>query len=240
MDLRAAEHSHEGVAREALDRPAVPLGDRAADVREARQQVVRGLRVQPPGRGGEVGGHHGHEPPRGALRVGRHLVRRPALSARRPGRHLARRPALDPRRPGRHLAVGRPALGPRWPRRRVVGRRERGVLGEDRALERAQPLARLDPQFVHERAPRVLVGAEGVGLAVAAVQREHQLRPQALAVRILGHEALEVADDLRVAAEREAGLGELLERRGPQVLQPGDLALRERLEGEVGERPAVP
>jgi hypothetical protein len=114
------------------------------------------------------------------------------------------------------------------------------VLGEDRALEPAQSLARLDAQLVDQRPARVLVGLERVGLPVRAVQGEHQLCPQPLPVRMLGDQRLQLADELAVAAEREPGLDALLERREPQVVEPRDLRLRERLVGEVGERRAAP
>ena len=40
--------------------------------------------------------------------------------------------------------------------------------------------------------------------------------------------------------EREVRVDALLERREPQLLEPRDLRLRERLVGEVGERRATP
>ena len=112
-------------------------------------------------------------------------------------------------------------------RRRAATAREiePRVLVEDRALELAQPLARLDPELVGQRAARVAVGLQRVGLAVAAVQREHQLRPQPLAVGVLGDQPLEPLEQVGVAAQRELGLGQQLERRDAQLLQPRDLAL---------------
>src|SRR6185437_16779427 len=53
-------------------------------------------------------------------------------------------------------------------------------------------------------------------------------------------ERLEVADELGVPAERELGLRPLLDERQPQLVQPRDLALRERLVRELGERLAAP
>ena len=47
-------------------------------------------------------------------------------------------------------------------------------------------------------------------------------------------------DDVGVAAERELRVDELLVRRDPQLLQPRDRGLGERLVGEVGERGAAP
>ena len=51
--------------------------------------------------------------------------------------------------------AGGAAAGPR--RRPRAGEVERGVLAQDRLLELLQPLARLDPELVDERAPRVAV-----------------------------------------------------------------------------------
>ena len=59
--------------------------------------------------------------------------------------------------------------------------RERPVLLEDRPLEAAQLLARLQPELVDEQAAPLLVGGERVGLAARAVEGEHQLAAQALA-----------------------------------------------------------
>ena len=66
------------------------------------------------------------------------------------------------------------------------GRRQRqlGVLAQDRRLELLQRLARLEPEPVRQLAPRTLIGVERIGLAVAPVEREHQLVPEALAERV--------------------------------------------------------
>ena len=120
------------------------------------------------------------------------------------------------------------------------GLRERGVLREDGALERPQALAWLDPQLLDEPGPGVLIRLKGVGLPVRAVEGEHQLGSQALAVRVLLDQALELTHQLRVAAERQLRLDQQLEARDPQVLEARDLRLRERLVGEVGQRRAAP
>ena len=69
----------------------------------------------------------------------------------------------------------------------------------------------------------VLEALERVGLAPGAVQGEHQLAVEPLAVRVLRDECLEVGDELVVPAEREVGLHALLERDQPQLLQARDL-----------------
>ena len=132
---------------------------------------------------------------------------------------------------------------PRPARPRSPGRPpalERRVLPQDRPLEPLQLLARLEPELVRQLAPGHPVASQRLGLAAGAVEREHQLAAQALPQRMLGDERLELADELGVTAERQVGVDPLLERRQPQLLQPRDLGLGERLVGEVGERRPAP
>src|SRR5215210_2741948 len=53
-------------------------------------------------------------------------------------------------------------------------------------------------------------------------------------------ERFQLADQLRVATERELGLDPLLDRSEMELFEPSDLALRKRLVGELGERRAAP
>ena len=134
----------------------------------------------------------------------------------------------------------------RWLRRRRVparladGQGERGVLRQHRALELAQALARLDAELLDQPAAGVLVGLERLGLAVGAVEREHQLRAQVLPERVLLDQGLERRDHLGVAAERELRLDLELLGAGAQVRQARGFGLRERLVGEIRERLAAP
>ena len=57
---------------------------------------------------------------------------------------------------------------------------------------------------------------------------------------MLGHELLELGDELGAAAELELGLEALLRDRQPQLAQALDDRPRERLEREIGERLAPP
>ena len=145
----------------------------------------------------------------------------------------------DAHQPARRRRLGRRRrfLGDRDGRR---GHGQRRVLREDRALELAQPVTRLDPQLLDELAAGVLVDLQRVGLAVAAVEGEHELRAQVLAVGIGVDQRLELADHLGMAAERELRADELLVRRDAQILEARDLALRERLIRQVLERTAAP
>ena len=57
---------------------------------------------------------------------------------------------------------------------------------------------------------------------------------------MLADERLDLADELRVAAEREVGLEPPLERLQAKLFETWGLGLRERLVGEVGKRRPAP
>ncbi len=107
-------------------------------------------------------------------------------------------------------------------------------------MQLTQGAAWLDPELVHEGSSRLLVGVEGFALTPTAVQREHELTAQPLAQGLLRDQGLELTDEVGVPAEREVGLDPLFERNDPALLEPGDLGLREGLEGEIGERRPAP
>ena len=66
---------------------------------------------------------------------------------------------------------------------------QRRIPREDRVLERAEPLTRLDPQVLAQGRPRVAIRVQRVRLAIAAVEREH----------LLGAEAFPIPDARRSA-----------------------------------------
>jgi hypothetical protein len=57
---------------------------------------------------------------------------------------------------------------------------------------------------------------------------------------MLGDERFELGHEFAVFSERELGVGPILERREPALLQAPDLGLGPRLEAQVGERVASP
>ena len=63
---------------------------------------------------------------------------------------------------------------------------------------------------------------------------------KSLAQRVRGDERLALGDDVRVPAEGQIGFDPVLDQADPQLLQPRDLHLRERLVPEVGERRTAP
>ena len=113
-------------------------------------------------------------------------------------------------------------------------------MGEDRAVQLAQIGAGLDPERVDQDLACARVDLERVGLAPAAVEREHQLRMHPLTPGMLGGEPLELADQLRVQTGREVGLDARLERGQALLLQARDLRRRERLVREIVQRRAAP
>ncbi len=83
------------------------------------------------------------------------------------------------------------------------GSRRKGdpcVLLQDCPFELSKRAAGLDPELIDERAPGRVVRLESFGLSARAVEREHQLRSNALAQRVLGDEGLQFADETGVSA----------------------------------------
>ena len=87
----------------------------------------------------------------------------------------------------------------------VFGRRrgrpagvDRSVLTQDHAVQLLQLPARLDPELFVQGAAAVVVGLQRLGLAAAAVERQHQEPPHAVAQRMLSTESLELRNELVV------------------------------------------
>jgi hypothetical protein len=113
-------------------------------------------------------------------------------------------------------------------------------MAQHRLLQPLQLLARLQPQFLGDQISRPPVCSERVGLAFAAVEREDELAPETLAERMLGDEALQLADQLGVEPELELRLDSAFERFEAQLLEAPTLQ-GERLDvDDVGERTAAP
>jgi hypothetical protein len=127
---------------------------------------------------------------------------------------------------------------------RRAGRRwgglQRTVLGEDRLLQPLQRRGRVDAQLLGQHRAGLLVDAQRVRLPPGAVQRQHQLPAPPLPPRLGGHQRLQLADQLCVAAGGEPELGQLLDRGPPQLLQAGGLGLRPGLVGELRQRRPPP
>ena len=73
---------------------------------------------------------------------------------------------------------------------------ERGVMGEDRALQVLQLDSRLETQLTVEKLSAFPVGLEGLRLAAGAVEREHQEPAQPLAKRVFADKRFELGHQL--------------------------------------------
>ena len=110
---------------------------------------------------------------------------------------------------------------------------------QNRTLEVAQPLARLNAQLADESIARRAKDGECLRLATGRVEGQHQLLAKGLAERIFGTECRELLDDLRVHAEVELGADAQLQCREAQIFESGRIA-PELLVREVRECWAPP
>ena len=131
-------------------------------------------------------------------------------------------------------------LGPRAGARTRGGQVQARILTQDAQLELPERRPGVDAELLDERPASALEPLQRVGLPAAAVQREHQLAAQALAKRVLRDERLELRHQLVVAAERQLSVDAILDRRETELLEPGDLALRECLASQLGQRLPAP
>ena len=111
---------------------------------------------------------------------------------------------------------------------------------EDRPLQILDGLGRLDTELLDERLSQALVCLERAGLAPCSVEREHQLRVQALAKRLIADQRLELADDLEMATEQQVGLDSRFECHEAQLFEPRCGRGGKRCVPELRERLAAP
>ena len=121
-----------------------------------------------------------------------------------------------------------------------VGLEQRPVLSEDRFVQLPKLDRRLNPQFVDQRRPCGTVGGQRFRLASGPVQSQHQPAPQTLAIRVVAHETLELAQHLRLPAQKDFDRDPLLQHGGAKLAEPRDLPLRESVVLKVGQDVAAP
>ena len=123
-------------------------------------------------------------------------------------------------------------------RGRAVGN-ERRIVVPDPRRQLLQLAAGLDIQLASERGLCVAVGEQRLRPLAGAGEREHQARPQLLAVRRLADRLAEVGDEGIGLPEPEPDPDELVDSRRPDLLQALDLGRRRRLAAHLGDvRPA--
>ena len=117
-------------------------------------------------------------------------------------------------------------------------RRERRILAQDRRFQPPQLLARLDAEVLAERAPRLAIRVERLCLPAAAVEREHELAAEPLAVRVLGDQALQLGHEHVVCALVELCIDSALDGGEPKVVEPSRFRGRKRRVDSHERRPA--
>ena len=152
--------------------------------------------------------------------------------------HLVEHLRIERRSPCGRAHVGRDADDLAASRPGCRGRHDPVI--EDVPLELLELRRRFEAEVVRQPPARVGVRGERVGLAATAVEREHELRAQRLAQRVVGHERLQLADHVRLAAEREVGVDPRSHAHQAQVIEALGLADGELLVADVLQRRAPP
>ena len=119
-------------------------------------------------------------------------------------------------------------------------RTDRWVVRQDCILEPPKLRPWLEPQLVSENAARLPKSLERVGLAAAAVERHHQLRPEPLPEGVVRERRTKRRRELAMLAKREPDLEVLLERVDVQRLEPARLAAEPRRASQTLQRRSAP
>ena len=122
----------------------------------------------------------------------------------------------------------------------LLGRRQPGLLTQDRALELLQPGAGLDPELVDEDAPRLPACLERLVLTSRAVEGEDLLLAEPLPVWVLGDERFQRRRQGVVPAAGELGIVPELDGCDPELLEALRLGRRRRISRQVGQRRPAP
>ncbi len=113
-------------------------------------------------------------------------------------------------------------------------------MAQNRLLHGLEPRAWLDTELVNERQPRPPVRLERVRLTAGAIERQHQLFAERLAVRMFLDEGLECRQERAMVAERQLCEDQILLHRQPQLLELSDRRACGTVELETGEAVAPP
>ena len=114
------------------------------------------------------------------------------------------------------------------------------VVGQDRRLEIAQLLARFQAEFPHEPVTGAPVRLQRLGTPPAAVQREHELRPEPFAERMLVDQPLHLVHDLGVGAQLQPRVQTQLKGGETGLVEPQRLGGDGRSRWHVGEGGSPP
>ena len=120
------------------------------------------------------------------------------------------------------------------------GRGESGVVLEDPSLQLAQARPRFEPDLLAQPSADVRVVLQRLRLPTAAVERDHRLSLQPLAVRVLARNPENLGEHLLMSPEVELRVDPLFHGHKTKLLQPLGLARRDLLVGQVPVRAPAP
>jgi hypothetical protein len=122
-----------------------------------------------------------------------------------------------------------------------LGRRPKvWLLADDLPREALKLLARPEAEIVVQVAPRLLVDLEGLGVATRAIERDHKLRDEALAVGRLLDQPAQLSHELLMAAKGKIRVDADLERPRAKLAQTLGLRAAVQMQRHAGENRAVP
>jgi hypothetical protein len=113
-------------------------------------------------------------------------------------------------------------------------------VAEDGRLEISERLTGLKPELLVESAADPPVDIERLRVAAGAVERQHQLRVNALLVWMSSREHLQLAHELGMTTERQLDVEQLDPARKMLLAEPLEVVLRRPLEHDVPERRPAP
>src|SRR5262249_38287440 len=116
----------------------------------------------------------------------------------------------------------------------------RNLVAKDRGLQRLELDSGLDPELFVQGTPRSPIGGQRVRLALRPVQREHQLTPEDLAVRMLANETLQLTGTRGPLPEGELGLYPPLYASEAPLLEAIRLGSEHTVVAQLAERPVPP
>ena len=120
------------------------------------------------------------------------------------------------------------------------GRKQGGVLSEDRSLQRSQLLGRFDAVAADERLAGVAVGSECFDLPTGKVERPHLQRKELFMVGVVADECFQLANDCLCRTLFDVGFDPIAERRQVKLVPSAGGIANDGDVVEVDERFATP
>ncbi len=137
-------------------------------------------------------------------------------------------------------AHGQTRLRPAVERPRGLELAQRRVVEHDPLFQLGEFGRGIETQLLAQPSAQRAERSQCVALATCPIQRQHQVRRQSLSQRMLADQALELTDQLACPARPQIGIDAVLDRCHPQLVQPSDLGLGERLERELLQGATTP